>query len=120
MIRIGLVFAALLLAAAAAEAADAEHGKEVFQRCAPCHGPAGAGTENGPSLVGVVGRKAGSVEAFRYSPPMKRSALTWDAATLKAFVAEPQAVVKGTRMPFDGLKDPVDAADVVAYLATLR
>jgi len=120
MIRTGLAFAALLLAAASAEAADADHGKAVFERCAPCHGPAGAGTENGPSLIGVVGRKAGSVEGFRYSPPMKRSGLNWDEASLKAFVADPQAVVKGTRMPFDGLKDPADAADVVAYLATLK
>jgi cytochrome c len=120
MIRIGAAFAALLLAAASAEAADATRGKAVFQRCAPCHGAEGAGSENGPSLVGVIGRKAGTVEGFRYSPPMKRSGLTWDEATLTAFVADPQAVVKGTRMPFDGLKDPVDAADVVAYLATLR
>ena len=120
MIRTGLAFAALMLAAASAEAADADHGKAVFERCAPCHGPAGAGTENGPSLVGVIGRKAGAVEGFRYSPPMKRSGLTWDEAVLKAFVADPQSVVKGTRMPFDGLKDPTDAADVVAYLATLR
>jgi cytochrome c len=120
MIRTGLVFVALLLVTATTAAADADHGEAVFQRCAPCHGAAGAGTENGPSLVGVTGRKAGSVEGFRYSPPMKRSGLSWDEATLKAFVADPQAVVKGTRMPFDGLKDSADAADVVAYLATLK
>ncbi len=120
MIRTGLALATLLLVSTAAEAADIDHGKEVFQRCAPCHGASGAGTETGPSLIGVIGRKAGSLEGFRYSPPMKRSFLTWDEANLKAFVADPQAVVKGTRMPFDGLKGPADAADVVAYLAMLK
>src|SRR5262249_15930142 len=35
-----------------------------------------------PSLFGVVGRKAGSVPGFRYSPANQKSGETWDAATL--------------------------------------
>jgi cytochrome c len=57
---------------------------------------------------------------FRYSAPMKRSAITWDETNLRAFVADPQGTVKGTRMPFDGLKNSIDAEDVVAYLRTLK
>ena len=111
---------ALFLAPFAGFAADAGHGKQVFEQCAACHGAQGQGGEAAPPLVGVIGRKAGSVEEFRYSPAMKRSGLVWDQAALKSFVMNPQGVVKGTRMPFDGLRDEHDAEDVVAYLATLQ
>ena len=110
--------AAGMLAAAPAGAADVEHGKTVFQACAACH------TDKpdalGPSLKGVVGRKAASLDDFRYSAPMRRANLTWDEASLRQFVADPQAKVAGTRMPFGGLRDQKDVDDVVAYLATLK
>jgi cytochrome c len=116
-----IAFAVVLISISLpASASDIAHGKQVFQQCAACHGETGAGSDNGPSLVGVVGRKAGSVAGFRYSAPMKRSIITWDDASLKAFVTDPQGEVKGTRMPFDGLKNPTDAADVAAYLGALK
>lgn len=111
---------ALLLTPITAFAADAGHGKQVFEQCAACHGADGKGSDAAPSLIGVIGRKAGSLEEFRYSPAMKRSAIVWDQATLKGFVMNPQGVVKGTRMPFDGLRDEKDADDVAAYVATLK
>ena len=108
----------LALSVGAAAAADAEHGKALFQTCAACH------TDRpdalGPSLKGVVGRKAASLDDFRYSAPMRRANLTWDEGNLRQFVADPQGKVSGTRMPFGGLRDPKDADDVVAYLATLK
>ncbi|SRR5579859_6744850 len=109
-----------VLFVSAASAADVDHGKQVFEQCAACHGDKGQGGETAPSLIGVIGRKAGSLEEFRYSPAMKRSAIVWDEATLKSFVMNPQGVVKGTRMPFDGLRDGQDAEDVAAYVATLK
>jgi cytochrome c len=106
------------LAANTAMAADAEHGKALFQACIVCH------TEKpdalGPSLKGVVGRKSAAVEDYRYSNPMKRANLTWDEANLRAYIADPQGTVKGNRMPFGGLRQPGDVDDVVAYLKTLR
>ncbi len=111
---------ALLLAPFAAFAADAGRGKQVFEQCAACHGADGKGSDAAPSLIGVIGRKAGSLEEFRYSPAMKRGGLVWDQAALKSFVTNPQGVVKGTRMPFDGLRDEKDAEDVAAYVATLQ
>ena len=114
MIRF-LLCALLVTAAGSAFAADVQHGKQVFEQCAACHGG-----ETAPSLVGVIGRKAGSLEEFRYSPAMKRSAILWDEAMVKAFVMNPQGVVKGTRMPFDGLREEHDAEDVAAYVATLK
>jgi cytochrome c2 len=118
MIRFALC--AILLAPVAAFAADAGHGKQVFEQCAACHGAQGQGSDAAPSLIGVIGRKAGSLEEFRYSPAMKRSAIVWDQAMLKGFVMNPQGTVKGTRMPFDGLRDAQDAEDVAAYVATLQ
>lgn len=116
--------AALSLAAAWAApvlaAGGAQHGRQLFQACAACHGKDGRGGPLGPSLVGIVGRKAGARDDFRYSPAMMRSSIVWDEATLAAYVENPQAVVKGNRMPFSGLRDPHDAADVVAYLKTLK
>ncbi|HEY4919877.1 MAG TPA: c-type cytochrome [Xanthobacteraceae bacterium] len=101
-----------------ASAADISHGRQVFAACAACH------TEKpdaiGPSLKGVVGRKSAALDDFRYSGPMRRADLTWDATALRQFVANPQAKVPGTRMPFDGVSDPKDVDDVVAYLATLK
>jgi cytochrome c len=114
---VGLVVAGLV-SGTAALAADVEHGKQVFQACAACHTDKPDGL--GPSLKGVVGRKAASLDDFRYSGPMRRANLVWDDANLRQFLADPQAKVAGTRMPFGGLNDPKDVDDVVAYLATLK
>ena len=107
-----------LLAAGPALAADAARGRKVFEACAACHGDKGG--DLGPSLVGVIGRKAAAREDYRYSGPMSRSGLVWDEATLKAFIREPQEVVRGTRMPFGGMDSAADIDDLVGYLATLK
>jgi cytochrome c len=112
--------AAVLVAAvlAPAAAADAEHGKVLFQACAACH------NDNpnplGPDLHGVVGRKAAAREDFRYSNAMTRANLTWDEANLKAYLADPQAKIKGNRMPFGGIADPKEIDDLIAYLQTYK
>jgi cytochrome c len=117
----GAAFGAILLltlAASSAAAADAEHGKALFQTCAACH------TDRpdalGPSLKGVVGRKSAALEDFRYSNPMKRANLTWDDDNLRAYISDPQAKVKGNRMPYGGVTDPKDVEDIVAYLKVLK
>jgi cytochrome c len=105
---------AVVMTAGAASAADAAHGKVVFETCAACH--SGKPDAIGPSLQGVFGRKSASLEDFRYSNAMRRANLTWDDANLQAYIKDPQAKVKGNRMPFGGLSDEKDAADVIAYL----
>jgi cytochrome c len=109
---------AAMAAPAAAPAADVEHGRQLFLACAACH------TDRpdalGPSLRGVLGRRAGGREDFRYSNPMKRAGFVWDEANLREYLADPQAKVKGNRMPYGGLRDAKDIDDVVAYLATLK
>jgi cytochrome c len=110
--------AAVLLLSPAASAADPEHGKVLYQACVACH------TERpdalGPSLKGVFGRKAAALEDFRYSNPMKRANLVWDEENLRAYIIDPQAKVKGNRMPYGGVGDPKDVDDIVAYLKTLK
>jgi len=118
VVRVGLAVAGVILLGVPAMAADLDHGKQVFQACAACH------TEKpdalGPSLKGVVGRKSAALDDFRYSGPMRRANLVWDDATLRQFLADPQAKVAGTRMPFGGMTDPKDVDDVIAFLATLK
>jgi cytochrome c len=112
----GAAAAAVLMAVAAtpAAAADAAHGKVVFQTCAACHSDKPDAI--GPSLRGVYGRKSASLADFRYSNAMMRANLTWDDANLKAYIKDPQAKVKGNRMPFGGLSSDADIDDVIAYL----
>ena len=108
----------LALTSGHAVAVDVEHGKVLFQPCAACHSERPEAL--GPSLKGVFGRKSAALDEFRYSNPMKRANLTWDDETLRAYISDPQAKVKGNRMPFGGLTDPKDVDDIVAYLKVLK
>ncbi|MGB6965351.1 MAG: c-type cytochrome [Xanthobacteraceae bacterium] len=102
----------------AAAAANADHGKVVFQNCAACHSDKPGAI--GPSLRGVVGRKSGSVEGFHYSGAMAHANLTWDEANLRDYIANPQAKVRGNRMPYGGLANPSDLDDLIAYLKDFK
>ena len=64
----------------------------------------------------MFGRKSGALQDFRYSNAMRRANLTWDDANLRAYIKDPQAKVKGNRMPFGGLADAHDIDDIIAYL----
>ena len=119
---IGVLLACALGAAArgqTAAAQDASAGKLVFMQCVACHSIDGS-TRTGPTLKGIVGRKAGSVAEFHYSRAMKRAAIVWDAATLDAYLNHPQQQIPGNTMPFAGIGDAKQRADLVAYLQTLQ
>ena len=82
-----------------AQEADAAPGERLFQqRCGTCHQIATTRNGVGPHLQGVVGRTAGSVEGFKYSPALKAPGLTWTTETLDTFLTNPSAMVRGTRM----------------------
>jgi len=68
----------------------------------------------------VVGRKSAALEDFRYSNPMKRANLVWDETNLREYIQDPQAKVKGNRMPYGGLTDGKDVDDIIAYLKVLQ
>jgi len=117
---IGLVAAALgsLCAIAPAAAQDAAAGATVFQSfCAVCHSvDKPARNKIGPSLVGVVGRKAGAFPAFNYSSAMKAHGQVWTTASLDTFLTAPSKAVPGTSMTFAGVKDATKRANLIAYL----
>ena len=118
-LTLGIV-ASLTFATSTAMAADVEAGKVAFKKCALCHTTEPGKNKIGPSLFGVVGRKAGSVDNFSYSEAMKNFDHTWDAETLDTYLADPRAVVPGTKMIFPGIKDKAEREDVIAYLETLK
>ena len=116
------VLALALLAGStlSATAADVEAGAKVFKaQCTACHTNVEHKKLIGPSLFGVVGRKAGS-EDFAYSDVNKNSGLTWDEATLDKYLVAPAKMLPGTKMTYAGLKDDTKRADLIAYLATLK
>jgi cytochrome c len=97
---------------------DPVAGKADFTTCMTCHAIEAGVNKIGPSLHGVVGRKAGSIEGFTYSSANKNSGITWTDAKLFQYLENPQRVVPGTKMSFPGWSDPQKRADVIAYLKT--
>jgi cytochrome c len=95
---------------------DPKAGKVVFIQCAACHSLEPDENKQGPSLAGIFGRKAGTVEDFNYSDANKNSGIVWDEAILRKYLPDPQSIVPGTKMVFPGLKDPKQVEDVIAYL----
>lgn len=98
---------------------DAAAGKTLFQeKCSICHSVAQGQNKIGPSLYGVVGRKAGSLPDYTYSDAMKNANRTWNEATLNAYLTNPRQDIPGVKMIFPGLPDAQDRANVIAYLAS--
>ena len=93
----------------------------MFQRCYACHSvELDEGNLQGPNLYKVLGRPAAAVPGFDYSQAMKEKAaegLVWDAATLDAYIADPDAVVPGTRMTIPPVRNAQERSDLIAYLA---
>ena len=114
-----LPFCLLLAPLSSMAAADVARGKAVFEQCSACH-TVDDTSGLGPSLFGVFGRKAGLLAGFRYSRAMRNSPIIWTARTLDAYIADPQAVVPGNLMPYSGLPDARQRADLIAYLEILR
>lgn len=112
---------AALLVAPGAFAADVDAGKVVFQNlCATCHSTEAGTTMPGPTLAGVIGRKAATVKGFAmYTDALKKYDVTWDEKTLDEFLASPTTRVPGTMMIMP-VPDAEDRADLIAYLKTLK
>lgn len=110
------------VAAPAFAQGDAAAGEKVFRQCQACH-MVGENAKNrvGPELNDVIGRTAGSLDDYKYSKAMMQAGengLVWNEDTLSEYLAKPQAVVKGTKMAFAGLRKDEDVANVIAYLKT--
>lgn len=110
---------AVLFAVPAHAEGDAAAGEKVFAKCKACHEVEKGVNKVGPTLKGVVGRKAASVPDYKYSEAMLAKGaegVVWDEATLTAYLPDPKAFVPKTKMAFAGLKKPEDVANVIAYL----
>ena len=102
---------------AAYQAADLSNGEAKFALCRSCHTTSQGGDDmTGPNLWGIFGRKAGSKPGFTYSDDLKNAGWTWDADRINQWIANPRAVLAGTKMTFVGIPDANDRRDVVAFL----
>ena len=99
-----------------AEAAEAAKGKKIFNKCKICHSLKKGKKKIGPSLYGVIGRKAGTVAKFKYSKAMKKSGVVWDEKSLDAYLTKPKKFIPGTKMIFAGIKKQKDRDNLIAYL----
>ncbi len=96
---------------------DPAAGRLVFRKCQACHSLESGKNMLGPSLAGIIGRKAGSEPNYNYSPAMKKADIVWNAQSLDQYLDDPAKVVPGNKMPFPGLKTDHDRADIIAFLA---
>ena len=117
-IAFALTFSITFLTAASVAQAqgDAVRGEKKFEECASCHSVERGSNGVGPNLAGLFERKAGALDDYRYSPALKRSGLTWTAKNLDDFVADPQKLVPANRMPYAGMPNAAERADLIAYL----
>lgn len=100
--------------------ADLKKGEAASKQCLSCHKlEKGGANGQGPALFGVVGKDAGKVAGFAYSPGMAALGKKWDFELLDTFIANPKATVAGTKMTFAGVSRPDTRADLIAYLNSL-
>jgi cytochrome c len=98
---------------------DAAKGQTLFNQCRACHSDVAGTNAIGPSLHGVIGRTAGSVPGYAYSPANKASQRIWDREALFTYLESPMRAIPGTKMTFL-MANPQQRADVIAYLETLH
>lgn len=103
------------------QAGDVSRGAGVFSaECVECHSVKAGKNKKGPSLFGVIGRKAASINDFIYSDAMRQSGITWTPDQITRYVANPKKVVPGGKMKYDGHINPQETEDLLAYLNTIR
>ena len=95
---------------------NAAAGKAAFSQCSTCHVVQAGVNKIGPSLHGIVGRKAGAEKGFSYSAANAAIGITWTKENLYRFLERPQSVVPNTKMIFAGIPDAQKRADIITYL----
>jgi cytochrome c len=115
---VAAVAAAFLAATPGVASAEADlaKGKRAYNKCAACHTLQEGRHRIGPSLYGMFGREAGTVNNYAYSTAMKKSTVVWDEKTLDGYIANPRQFMPGTKMAFPGIRDAQERADLIAYL----
>ena len=103
-----------------ANAADPVNGKKVFKKCAACHSLQEGKNKIGPPLYNLLGRKAGSVEGYKYSKAMKNSDVVWDEESLDKFLTKPRKFIPKTKMSFRGIKKKSLRDDLISFFKQLQ
>ncbi|MDI1297345.1 MAG: cytochrome c family protein [bacterium] len=100
--------------------ADVAAGEKVFAKCAACHTVNQGGANGiGPNLYGTVGEAIGQGKAgFAFSEALKGKGGEWTFANLDHWLTSPREFAPGTKMTFAGLGNPVDRANLIAWLNT--
>jgi cytochrome c len=112
-----MVVALIIASGLSAQAADPVAGERIFKRCLACHMVGeDAKPRVGPVLNGLIGRKAGTYEGFKYTEANRNSGIVWDEATLTEYLRNPRVKIPGTSMAFPGIKKDEEIADLIAYL----
>jgi cytochrome c len=114
------IFALALLGSIAALPAAAQDGQTAFNNsCRTCHTMKEGDHRQGPSLAGIVGRKAGTAPGYNFSDSMKQSGIVWDEDNLDKFIANPDQIVSGNTMkPYGGITDAEQRKTIVEFLKT--
>lgn len=119
MLAFATAFGLLAAVGTAQAEGDPAKGKRVFNKCKACHELKKEKNKIGSHLVGIVGRKAASVEGFKYSEALKKAGeegLVWTEENLAKWLANPKEFIPGNRMAFAGLRKEQDIENLIAYL----
>lgn len=104
--------------------ADPVKGEKVSGKCKACHTfDNGGPNRTGPNMFGIVGNHVAHKDDFSYSSALmakKAEIGTWEEAKLFAFLESPKDYIPGTKMQFNGVKNPAERADLIAWLKTLK
>jgi len=118
LVVIGMII--IILTVSIANTADPVKGKKVFKKCVACHSLQEGKNKIGPSLYNLLGRKAGSVEGYKYSKAMKNSDVVWDEESLDKFLTKPRKFIKKTKMSFLGIKKKSLRDDLISFFKQLQ
>jgi cytochrome c len=124
MVRSQLLVGLMLISAGISACGDSmpepdpaavQRGQQLSVSCTSCHPLRGRSHGIGPVLTSIVGRKAGSMEGYSYSPAMKAKNFDWTPDTIASFIQNPSEYVPGTKMALAPISEQ-DAKDIASYL----